>query len=327
MHEIESASAIQRYEKYMYRRYRLLIALSLLLLTSASPTAPAAADADPILVGAGDIANCGSGGPSASGAEATATLLDGIAGTVFTAGDNAYNSGTEAEFRDCYGPTWGRHKARTRPTAGNHEYITPGATSYYAYFGANAGAAGVGYYSYDLGAWHIVALNSNIDAGADSAQALWLAADLSAHRTACTLAYWHHPVFSSGNHGNDPYMQEIWRILYAFGADVALTGHDHNYERFALQTADGIADSAHGIREFVVGTGGTSLRSVGSLKPNSEVRDSETLGVLKLTLRPTSYDWEFVPIAGETFTDTGSAPCVEAAPGLRFWNYLPVAGR
>jgi hypothetical protein len=307
----------------MQHTYRLLIVLWLLLLIGAGPSAPAAADADPILVGAGDIADCGSGGPAASGAEKTATLLDGIAGTVFTAGDNAYNSGTEAEYRDCYGPTWGRHKARTRPTAGNHEYNTPGATPYYTYFGVSAGPAGLGYYSYDLGAWHIVALNSNIDAGAGSAQGRWLAGDLASHRTVCTLAYWHHPVFSSGDHGNDPHMQEIWHILYSFGADVVLAGHDHNYERFAPQTADGTADSAHGIREFVVGTGGTSLRSVGSPEPNSEVREAKTLGVLKLTLQATSYAWEFLPIAGETFTDTGSAPCVEAAPGLRFWSYLP----
>jgi hypothetical protein len=300
--------------------------MSLLFLAGAAPTAPAA-DTDPVLVGAGDIADCGSRGPAESGAEKTAIVLDGIAGMVFTTGDNAYNSGTEAEFRDCYGPTWGRHKGRTRPTAGNHEYNTPGATPYYAYFGASAGPAGLGYYSYNLGAWHIVALNSNIDASAESTQARWLTADLAAHRTVCTLAYWHHPVFSSGDHGNDPYMQEIWRILYAFGADVVIAGHDHNYERFAPQSADGAADSAHGIREFVVGTGGTSLRSVGSPEPNSEVSDDQAHGVLKLTLRPASYVWEFVPIAGETFTDTGSASCVEAAPGLRFWGYLPMVGR
>jgi hypothetical protein len=311
----------------MQHSVRLLIALSLLLLIGASPSSPAAADPDPILVGAGDIADCGSGGPAESGAEATAALLDGIAGTVFTAGDNAYNSGTEAEFRDCYDPTWGRHKARTRPTAGNHDYNTPGAIPYYAYFGTSTGTADLGYYSYNLGAWHIVALNSNVDAGAGSAQAGWLIGDLASHRSVCTLAYWHHPVFSSGQHGNDPHMQEIWRILYAFGADVVISGHDHNYERFAPQSPDGAADSAHGIREFVVGTGGTSLRSVGSPRPNSEVRESKTHGVIKLALHPASYTWEFVPIAGETFADTGSAPCVEAAPGLRFWGYLPRVGR
>ena len=195
----------------MRHTHRWLVAVPLLLLIGAGPTAPAA-DPDPVLVGAGDIADCGSGGPAESVAEATATLLDSIDGTVFTAGDNAYNAGTEAEFRDCYDHTWGRHKARTRPTAGNHEYLTPGAAPYYAYFGASAGPAGLGYYSYDLGAWHIVALNSNIDAGAASAQARWLAADLATHRTLCTLAYWHHPVFSSGDHGNDPHMQEVWRI-------------------------------------------------------------------------------------------------------------------
>ena len=310
---------------HMLSIYRLSILLSLSLLAGAISAAPAAVD--PILVGAGDIADCGSGTPAESVAAATATLLDGIPGTVFTAGDNAYNSGTEAEYHNCYDPTWGRHKARTRPTPGNHEYNTPGAAPYYAYFGASAGPVGLGYYSYNRGAWHIVALNSNIEAGADSAQARWLTADLAAHRTVCTLAYWHHPVFSSGDHGNDPHMREIWRILYAFGADVVINGHEHNYERFAPQSPDGAADSAHGIREFVVGTGGVSLRSVGSPKPNSEVRDDATHGVIKLTLHAASYTWEFVPIAGETFTDTGSAACVAAAPGLRFWSYLPVAGR
>jgi hypothetical protein len=310
---------------HIQHTYRLLSILALLLLAGVSSAAPAAGP-DPVLVGAGDIADCGSGGPAESVAEATAKLLDGIAGTVVTAGDNAYSSGTEAEFRDCYDPTWGRHKARIRPTPGNHEYNTPDATPYYAYFGASAGPTGLGYYSYNLGAWHIVALNSNIDAGAGSAQARWLIADLAAHRTTCALAYWHHPVFSSGDHGNDPYMQEIWRILASFGADVVISGHDHNYERFAPQSPDGAADSEHGIREFVVGTGGKSLRSVGSPEPNSEVRESKTHGVLKLTLRPASYTWEFVPIAGKTFTDTGSAPCVEAVPGLRFWGYLPMVG-
>jgi hypothetical protein len=300
----------------------------LLVQVCALPAASTAvgADPDPIFVGAGDIADCNSGGPAVSKAEATAKLLDGIAGTVFTAGDNAYNAGTAEEYFGCYDPTWGRHKAHTRPTPGNHEYNTTRAAPYYAYFGASAGLAGQGYYSYNLGAWHIVALNSNIDAGAASAQARWLANDLAAHRTSCTLAYWHHPVFSSGEHGNDPYMQEIWRILYSFGADVVLSGHDHHYERFAPQSPTGLADPTHGIREFIVGTGGKSLRPTRSPVPNSQVRESKTYGVLKLTLRPASYDWAFMPIAGETFTDSGSGACVAAAPGLRFWSYLPVAG-
>jgi hypothetical protein len=142
-----------------------------------------------VLVGAGDIADCG-----ATQDEATAKLLDSIDGTVFTAGDNAYSSGTAAQFRDCYEPTWGRHKARTRPAPGNHDYYTSGAAAYYSYFGDNAGLAGRGYYSYDLGAWHIVSLNSEIDASATSVQAQWLRDDLAAHASTCTLAYWHKPI-------------------------------------------------------------------------------------------------------------------------------------
>jgi len=153
----------------------------------------------------------------------TARLLDQIQGTVFTLGDNAYESGTAKQFRDCYDPTWGRHKARTRPSPGNHDYVTPGAAAYYDYFGESAGPDRHGYYSFELGAWHIVSLNSEIDAGPESAQAQWLAADLAAHPAACTLAYWHKPIFSSGSvHGNDPHMRPIWNILAHAGADVVV---------------------------------------------------------------------------------------------------------
>jgi acid phosphatase type 7 len=258
-----------------------------------------------ILVGAGDIARC-----STPGAAVTAALLDGIAGTVFAAGDNAYENGTAAEYTSCYEPTWGRHKVRTRPTPGNHEYNTPGATPYYAYFGESAGPAGRGYYSYDLGAWHAISLNSNVAADAASAQMQWLRADLAANETKCAVAYWHHPVFSSGDHGNNPKMAEIWRVLDSAGVDVVLVGHDHNYERFAPQTYQGVADP-NGIRSFVVGTGGTAFRSFSTIRANSEVRDTGTWGVLKLTLRPTSYSWEFVHEPGKTFTDTGLAACVD----------------
>jgi len=281
----------------------LCISLGSLYLAIARPSFAA----DPVLVGAGDIADC-----SGVQDEATAKLLDSIDGTVFTAGDNAYDSGTATQFRDCYGPTWGRHKARTRPAPGNHDYNTSGAAPYYSYFGDNAGPAGRGYYSYDLGAWHIVSLNSEIDAGATSAQAQWLRDDLAAHPTTCTLAYWHKPVFSSGEHGNLSQMQAIWQILIQVGADVVVNGHDHDYERFAPQDANGKA-TPNGIREFVAGTGGRSLRGFGSTKPNSEVRNSSSFGVLKLTLHASSYDWEFAPIAGQTFRDSGSAACVGAA--------------
>ena len=265
---------------------------------------------DPVLVGAGDIASC-----SSTGDEATATLLDGIAGTVITLGDNAYDNGTASEFANCYGPSWGRHLARTMPSAGNHEYNTLNATGYYGYFGTAAGDPSKGYYSYDLGAWHIIVLNSNsscttISCAAGSAQDTWLRADLAAHTNVCTLAYWHHPRFNSGaSHGNNTAVAPFWDALYQYGADVILNGHEHVYERFAPQTPAGVADPAAGIRQFTVGTGGRSHYTFGTIQPNSEVRDGTSYGVLKLTLHATSYDWQFVPVAGATFTDSGTGSC------------------
>ncbi len=270
---------------------------------SNGPTAAPTADA--VFVGAGDIADC-----AKPQDEQTAQLIDKIPGTVFTAGDDAYPRGTAEDFQKCYDPTWGRFKARTAPTPGNHEYYSPNAEPYYAYFGAKAGAGGKGYYSYDLGEWHVVALNSNIDAKTGSEQEKWLKADLAAHPKACTLAYWHHPVFSSGVHGNDSTMQNIWKTLYAAGVDVVVNGHDHNYERFAPQNPDGKADPQHGIREFVVGTGGAELRDIEKLRPNSEVQNATTFGVIKFVLQPKSYSWEFIPIQGQTFTDRGTQSCV-----------------
>jgi hypothetical protein len=277
--------------------------------TTQPTTTPTPAE-DPVFVGAGDIALCGS-----DGAEATARLLDGIAGTVFTLGDNAYEAGTAEQFRDCYDPSWGRHKARTRPSPGNHDYGTPGAAGYYDYFGESAGPDRRGYYSFDFGAWHVVSLNSEVDAGPESAQAQWLQADLAAHAATCTLAYWHKPLFSSGSvHGNDRHMRAIWQILAAARADVVLNGHDHIYERFAPQNVDGAADP-QGMREFVAGAGGSNLYGIGQVQPNSEVRGIGTFGVLKLTLHATSYDWEFVPVEGGAFSDAGSASCVGASGG------------
>ncbi len=263
------------------------------------------ADGDPVLVGAGDIADC-----NTPGAAVTATLLDHIEGIVFTAGDNVYPDGAVEEFRTCYGPTWGRHRTRTRPAPGNHDYHAADARPYYAYFGESAGEPGRGYYSYDLGGWHIVALNSNLGADAEVAQEQWLREDLAAHQVRCTLAYWHHPLFSSGGHGNDPRLRPLWRVLAEFGADVVLNGHDHDYERFAPQTPDGQLDAARGIREFVVGTGGARLGDFGVVRANSELRDNSTWGVLRVTLHAASYDWEFVPVAGGLFHDAGSAVCV-----------------
>ena len=283
----------------------------------AAPTPVAAQTADPVLAGAGDIAGC-----SHDRDESTAQLLDGIPGTVVTMGDSVYSDGTLTQFNDCYGPTWGRHKDRTRPSPGNHDYNTAGAAGYYTYFGAAASPLDInctsnclGYYSYNLGAWHIIALNSEITRSVGSAQEQWLRADLAANRSTCTLAYWHKPRFSSGQvHGNNTSVQPFWQALYEYMADVVLNGHEHTYERFAPQSPTGQAEPARGIREFVVGTCGASLYSFSTIQPNSEVRNNTTWGVLKLTLHPTSYDWEFVPIAGQTFTDVGSANCVSAGP-------------
>jgi hypothetical protein len=263
-----------------------------------------------VFVGAGDIASCGS-----SGDEATATVLDGIAGTVFTLGDNAYSSGTVTEFTNCYQPSWGRHKARTRPSPGNHEYNTTNATGYYEYFGSAAGDPSKGYYSYDLGDWHIVVLNSNlmcsvVACGAGSVQEQWLRADLSASTKACTLAYWHHPRFNSGaSHGNTPEVAALWNALYDHGAEIILNGHEHVYERFAPQTPNAVA-SATGIRQFTVGTGGVGHYNFKATpEPNSEVRNNTAFGVLKLSLYAGGYQWQFVPAAGSSFTDSGTGTC------------------
>jgi hypothetical protein len=259
-----------------------------------------------VFVGAGDIADCGNDND-----EATAGLLDGIAGTVYTLGDNAYSSGTAAEFNTCYDPTWGRHKARTRPSPGNHDYKTSGASAYYDYFRALAGPPGRGYYSFDLGDWHIVSLNSEITMSAGSPQETWLRDDLAASTKQCTLAYWHKPRFSSGTqHGSNSSAQPLWEALYDVHADIVLGGHEHNYERFAPQAADGTADPANGIREFIVGTGGKShYDDQGTPLPNSEVFNGTTYGVLKLTLGAGTYSWEFVPVAGGSFTDSGTGNC------------------
>jgi hypothetical protein len=280
------------------------LALSVLSAALSCQTTTAPDGGAAILVGAGDIADCGD-----TADEATARLLDQIQGTVFTAGDNAYEDGTAQQFSDCYDPTWGRHLARTRPSPGNHDYHTPDAAGYYAYFGASAGGATEGYYSYDLASWHVVVINSNIDVSAGSAQLQWLAADLASNPTLCAAAYWHHPRFSSGVHGDDVGMEDLWQVLYNAGVDVVVNGHDHDYERFALQTPTGALDSQRGIRQFVVGTGGRSLRDFATVAAHSEVRDSDTHGVLKLSLSEARYEWEFLPISGGTFRDSGGSDC------------------
>ena len=284
----------------------LALALAVAVLMSAGNRA-AGQEVDPVLVGAGDIASC-----SSNGDEATANLLDGIEGTVVALGDNAYESGTSAEYQNCYGPSWGRHKARTKPSAGNHEYYTADASGYFGYFGAAAGDPQKGYYSYDRGSWHVVVLNSNcadVGCGAGSPQEQWLREDLAADPSACTAAYFHHPRFSSSRIGNNSAMVPFWEALYEDGAEVVLVGHAHHYERFAPQTPGGQADPAKGIREFVVGTGGKSLNSFGTVKANSQVRLSNANGVIKLTLHPDGYDWQFVTAPNGTVADSGSTSC------------------
>jgi hypothetical protein len=274
-----------------------------------------------VLIGAGDIGECGLGHVAK-----TAQIIDTIPGTVFTLGDNAYPNATATDYANCYDPYWGKFKKRTHPTPGNHEFqeYTRDSTGggYFGYFGVAAGEPPRGYYSYELGDWHIIVLNSSFiesePLGRVLAQQLnWLKADLAAHPTQCTLAMWHHPRFSSGtvhgSHANETLpMQPLWQALYDHDADVILAGHEHNYERFAPQKPNGAADSARGIREFVAGTGGAGYDSLDVAKlgtGNSEIGDERVHGVLKLTLSPGSYHWQFIPIPGYTFTDSGTAAC------------------
>jgi hypothetical protein len=227
---------------------------------------------------------------------------------LLTTGDNAYEDATLAEYNAYYDPNWGRFRAITYPTTGNHEYHIAGAPGYFAYFGARAPAP---YYSYDLGSWHLVAIAAmaGVDAAAGSAEEQWLKADLAAHPNKCVLAYWHEPRWSTGSvHGNDSSSAALWNDLYAAHADVVLNGHDHDYQRFGLLNPSGAADP-NGIREFVIGTGGWGHYSFTSSSPVPQVRNDTDYGVLKLTLHPSSYDWTFVPIAGGSFTDSGSGTC------------------
>jgi hypothetical protein len=301
----------------------------------AAPAPPPPSGSDPVVAAAGDIA-CKSAattsgttchyGLTASAVESDPTITD-----VLTLGDIQYECGDYSNFLSFYDPTWGVFRSRTHPAIGNHEYLAaPGTSScdpastaagkgYFDYWNGvdvGTGPAGdrtKGYYSFDLGSWHLVALNSNCaqagGCGAGSPQETWLRSDLAAHPAACTLAYWHHPRFSSGQHGNTTAVAPLWDALYAAGADLVLNGHDHDYERFAPQTPGGAADPVSGIREFVVGTGGKSHYAVGAAQPNSEVRNATTFGILKLTLHPQGYDWQFVPESTGGFTDSGSGSC------------------
>ncbi|UXI70274.1 discoidin domain-containing protein [Tahibacter amnicola] len=265
-----------------------------------------------VVAAAGDL--CGS-------CAQTAAVVDAIRPqAVIVAGDLAYDNGTLAEFQQRYAPNWGRFKAITRPSPGNHEYNTSGAKGYYDYFngsGQFSGPAGdrdKGYYSYDLGEWHMVALNSNLPMSANSAQERWLRADLAANTKACTLAYFHHPLFTRGGHDNATATRPLWRALHDHRADVVVVGHDHSYQRYAPQNADGVADPANGIRQFLIGTGGAQPRAFTRNMPNFERGSDTTRGVMKFTLGARGYAWQFMPVAGSTFTDSGTATCHRAPP-------------
>jgi Calcineurin-like phosphoesterase len=263
--------------------------------------------ASEVFVGAGDIADCSSDGDSQ-----TAAILDEVRGTVFTLGDNAYEDGTRHEFNECYGPTWGLYLDRTRPSPGNHEYQTAGAAGYFEYFGERAGPDSRGWYAFDLGAWRMYSLNSNCDViacGNDSRQLAWLRDDLATHSNRCTLAYWHHPRFSSGEHGNHAFMDPIWNVLYEAGTELVLAGHDHTYERFEPMNAGGNLDPDRGITSFVVGTGGRYHHDFVNILATSAARNKSTWGVLELTLSPDGWSARFIPVAGADFTDSASGTC------------------
>jgi hypothetical protein len=255
-----------------------------------------------VIVGAGDIANC-----DTKGAEQTAKLLDAIPGTVVTAGDNAYFFGSKLDYERCFDPTWGRHRARTRPSPGNHEYETAGGAAYFDYFGENAGPPGLGYYAFSSAGWLILSLNSNVDASEYSAQMFWLRQTLRANPTRCTMAVFHHPPTASGQHGGSAVMLDMWRTLVEANVDVAMTGHEHLYERFAPLDAF-LQPSSRGIRLFIAGTGGTHMSPLMSRSAGSEVRGT-AWGVLRFTLRPDSYDWAFIPVPGAAFQDSGRDLC------------------
>jgi hypothetical protein len=291
-------------------------------LPTPAPTATPVADPDPTIAAAGDIA-CDStnSGPTICQQFATSELIVRMQPTaVLALGDLAYENGRIEEFQRFYDPSWGRLKPITRPAPGNHEYQTfADARGYFEYFNGNArsggvaGSPGEGWYSFDIGSWHLVALNSNCQhvggCGQGSAQDRWLRADLRANRTTCTLAFWHHPRFSSGASGNNPIMEGLWQTLQEEGADVVLSGHDHVYERFSPQTSNGTSNRERGLRQIVVGTGGRDLTAFVSSQANSEVKGASSFGILKMRLRPRSYEWEFLPAPGYSFRDSGSDVC------------------
>jgi acid phosphatase type 7 len=255
----------------------------------------------------GDIATC-DGDADAATAAIVARLRPYA---VLTLGDNAYPNASAADYANCYAPTWGPFLSGTHPAPGNHEYHSPGAETYFAYFGAQAPGE---YYSLDLGEWHVVSLNSEIPRDPASEQVRWLRADLASDGNRCEILYWHKPRWAGGEYGSDPSMQTLWEVAYEHGVDLVLVGHEHSYQRFAPLDASGEPDAAFGVRQVVAGTGGAPLYAVGTA-PHREVANGETYGVLELLLRPTGYDLSFVPAGDGTFTDAlVDVPCHGAPP-------------
>ena len=276
---------------------------------SSSPTTPTPPIGQPppsaapvTILAAGDIGLCGQ-----SGTALTGRLLDQLQGIVLALGDLAYFHGTSEEFAQCYAPHWGRHRDRTRPAPGNHDYETPGAAPYFAFFGELAGPPGDGFYSFVAGGWRLISLNSNVPTGPGSPQHAWLQRELQ-QPARCTLAYWHHPLMSSGPNGDNPSTKPLWDLLYAAGAEVVLVGHDHIYERYVPQNPDGQLDRDRGIRQFIVGTGGAALTSIVSRRPNSAATHVG-YGVLKLVLGDSRYEWQYMPVEGTAFSDVGFDVC------------------
>jgi hypothetical protein len=272
-------------------------------------TSTTAAPGTLTVLAVGDIGTC-----AGTDDEAVAALVATLEGEVLLLGDIAYPDGTAEQFKQCFEPAWGRFRARLRPVPGNHDFHTRGGAGYFGWFGAAAGEQGKGWHSFDVGAWHVVALNSNCSSvggcGPESEQGRWLRADLARSRARCTLAFWHHARFSSGSmHGSDPVMDDAWRVLASAGADLVLVGHEHVYERLAPLNAFGRVDASGGIRSFVVGTGGRSHYGFGRAVEGSEVRHAGTFGLLELALSPEAYRWRFVPVAGGTFEDRGEDRC------------------
>lgn len=265
----------------------------------------------PKLLMTADIGECGPDRKPKPAVFATAELLEDRPGLILIAGDIAYPDGRATDFSECFDPAYGSLKKRTLPATGNHEYHEKGANSYYQYFGAQAGKPDQGWYSVNFSGWHIVALNSNLPADEASAQWNWLKNDLAKRPQGCLLAFWHHPRFSSGGHGNNMNMDPAWQLLAKSGADVILNGHDHHYERFAPQNAIGEKDE-NGTREFVVGTGGAQIYEPTKLKTNSEVRNGQTYGILELDLRKDGYAWRFLGTSGAEFEDRGVGQCHQA---------------